>query len=193
MVNIQSVRRGGERWKGVAICVFFLMRSQGSNVSLADCGACFGRIYFQFVLKMAIVIGVAWLRRAAAGGMQQMLSTLAAKRAAAGPEQATSRLFCLIFRGLPAKLVDVAGDYLVVHLAVQWWAFWYPGANRRRRIYRATDLQRQGRKRNGLLSVHWFNLARIRAATLALILTALAAVVHLYPALLSPSAVTCLG
>ena len=73
----------------------------------------------------------------------------------------------------------------VVHLAVQWWAFWYPGAEPggggyiAQRIFSAKD------ERNGLLSVLWFNLAHYALRPWPWILTALAAVV-LYPGLAQP-------
>src|SRR6266853_557312 len=73
----------------------------------------------------------------------------------------------------------------VVHLAVQWWAFWYPGAEPggggyiAQRIFSAKD------ERNGLLSVLWFNLAHYALRPWPWILTALVAVV-LYPNLAQP-------
>jgi len=65
----------------------------------------------------------------------------------------------------------------VVHLAVQWWAFWYPGAEPggggyiAQRIFSARD------ERHGLLSVLWFNLAHYALRPWPWVLTALAAVV----------------
>ena len=73
----------------------------------------------------------------------------------------------------------------VVHLAVQWWAFWYPGAEPggggyiAQRIFSAKD------ERNGLLSVLWFNLAHYALRPWPWILTALVAVI-LYPNLAQP-------
>src|SRR6266853_805254 len=73
----------------------------------------------------------------------------------------------------------------VVHLAVQWWAFWYPGSEPggggyiAQRIFSAKD------ERNGLLSVLWFNLAHYALRPWPWILTALAAIV-LYPHLEHP-------
>jgi SSS family solute:Na+ symporter len=68
---------------------------------------------------------------------------------------------------------------------VQWWAFWYPGAEPggggyiAQRIFSAKD------ERNGLLSVLWFNLAHYALRPWPWILTALVAVV-LYPNLAQP-------
>jgi Na+/proline symporter len=73
----------------------------------------------------------------------------------------------------------------LVYLGVQWWAFWYPGAEPggggyiAQRIFSARD------ERNGLLSVLWFNLAHYALRPWPWILTALAAAV-LYPHLDRP-------
>ncbi len=70
----------------------------------------------------------------------------------------------------------------LVHLGVQWWAFWYPGAEPggggyiAQRIFSARD------ERHGLLSVLWFNIAHYALRPWPWILTALAAVA-LYPGL----------
>jgi Na+/proline symporter len=68
---------------------------------------------------------------------------------------------------------------------VQWWSFWYPGAEPggggyiAQRIFSAKD------ERNGLLSVLWFNIAHYALRPWPWILTALAAIV-LYPHLEHP-------
>ena len=73
----------------------------------------------------------------------------------------------------------------VVNIGVQWWAFWYPGAEPggggyiAQRIFSAKD------ERNGLLAVLWFNVAHYALRPWPWILTALAAVV-LYPHLEHP-------
>ena len=73
----------------------------------------------------------------------------------------------------------------MVYLGLQWWAFWYPGAEPggggyiAQRIFSARD------ERNGLLSVLWFNIAHYAVRPWPWILTALAAIV-LYPHLEHP-------
>jgi solute:Na+ symporter, SSS family len=72
-----------------------------------------------------------------------------------------------------------------VYLGVQWWAFWYPGAEPggggyiAQRIFSARD------ERQGLFSVLWFNIAHYALRPWPWILTALAAIV-LYPGLQHP-------
>src|SRR3984893_6838778 len=82
MVNIISTSLGVTDAKALAICVLFLMPFTGIYVSLGGLWGVLWTDLFQFVLKMAIVIAVAWYGVHAVGGMQQLLALLAAKRAA---------------------------------------------------------------------------------------------------------------
>jgi Na+/proline symporter len=142
---------------------------------------------FQFVLKMAIVISVAWFGVRAVGGMPQLLAQLAERRAALGSGASDITALLPDFsRGFASEAVwTLPVITFVVHLAVQWWAFWYPGAEPggggyiAQRIFSAKD------ERNGLLSVLWFNLAHYALRPWPWILTALVAVV-LYPNLAQP-------
>jgi SSS family solute:Na+ symporter len=187
MVNIISTALGVSDGKALAICVFFLMPFTGIYVSLGGLWGVLWTDLVQFVLKMSIVTGVAWYGVHAAGGMQQLLATLAARRAAAGPGASDITALLPDFsRGLTGEaLWTLPVITFVVHLAVQWWAFWYPGAEPggggyiAQRIFSAKD------ERNGLLSVLWFNLAHYALRPWPWILTALAAVV-LYPNLAQP-------
>ncbi len=187
MVNIISTSMGISDGKALAICVFFLMPFTGIYVSLGGLWGVLWTDLFQFVLKMAIVIAVAWYGVQAVGGMSQLLEKLAAMRAArgAGASDITG-LLPDFSRGLTGEaLWTLPVITFLVHLSVQWWAFWYPGAEPggggyvAQRIFSARD------ERNGLLAVLWFNLAHYALRPWPWILTALAAVV-LYPGLEQP-------
>ncbi len=166
------------RWRSAC---FFLMPFTGIYVSLGGLWGVLWTDLFQFVLKMAIVIAVAWYGVHAVGGMPQLLENLAAKRAAAGPHASDITALLPDFsRGLTGEaLWTLPVITFVVHLAVQWWAFWYPGAEPggggyvAQRIFSARD------ERHGLLSVLWFNLAHYALRPWPWILTALAAVVFI--------------
>src|SRR5580658_10358157 len=93
MTSIVSVTLGMSEAKSLALCIFFLMPFTGLYVSLGGLWGVLWTDLFQFVLKMAIVIAVAWYGVKAAGGMQAMLSTLAAMRATAGPGAANITSF----------------------------------------------------------------------------------------------------
>jgi SSS family solute:Na+ symporter len=187
MVNIISTSLGISDAKALAICVFFLMPFTGIYVSLGGLWGVLWTDLFQFVLKMAIVIAVAWYGVHAVGGMPQLLEKLATKRSLVGPRASDITALLPDFsRGLTGEaLWTLPVITFVVHLAVQWWAFWYPGAEPggggyiAQRIFSARD------ERHGLLSVLWFNLAHYALRPWPWILTALAAVV-LYPGLAQP-------
>jgi len=187
MVYIISTSMGISDFKALLICVLFLMPFTGIYVSLGGLWGVLWTDLFQFVLKMAIVISVAWYGVRAVGGMPQLLAKLAERRAALGAGASDITALLPDFsRGLTGEaLWTLPVITFAVHLAVQWWAFWYPGAEPggggyiAQRIFSAKD------ERNGLLSVLWFNLAHYALRPWPWILTALVAVV-LYPNLAQP-------
>ena len=116
-----------------------------------------------------------------------MLAKLDAMRAAAGPAAADPTAFFpdfsrpFTFQAMWALPVIT----FTVYLGLQWWAFWYPGAEPggggyiAQRIFSARD------ERNGLLSVLWYNVAHYALRPWPWILAALAVIV-LYPGLSQP-------
>ena len=167
------------------VCIFFLIPFTGIYVSLGGLSGVLWTDLFQFVLKMSIVIAIAFYSVRAAGGMNHMLTQIAALRATNGGSDP------LAF--LPDFSKGFASDTLwtlpvitfAVYLGVQWWAFWYPGSEPggggyvAQRIFSARD------ERQGLLSVLWFNIAHFALRPWPWILTALAAII-LYPGLQHP-------
>src|SRR5207245_6239754 len=67
------------------ICIVFLMPVTGSYVSLGGLWGFLWTDLFQFVLKMGIVIAVAYYGIKAVGGMGALLAKLAAMHTANGP------------------------------------------------------------------------------------------------------------
>jgi len=187
MTSIVAVTLGVSDRNALAICVLFLIPFTGLYVALGGLWGVLWTDLFQFALKMAIVIGVAWYAVAAAGGMHSLLSRLAEMRTAAGPGAGDATAFFPDF----SRPFSQEGLWLlpvitfVVNIGLQWWAFWYPGAEPggggyiAQRIFSAKD------EKNGLLAVLWFNVAHYALRPWPWILTALAAVV-LYPRLEHP-------
>jgi Na+/proline symporter len=187
MTSIVAVTLGLSDSKALAICVLFLIPFTGLYVALGGLWGVLWTDLFQFALKMAIVIGVAWYAVSACGGMSALLHRLAEMRVAAGPGAGDATSFFPDF----SRPIDQEGLWLLpvmtflVNIGLQWWAFWYPGAEPggggyiAQRIFSAKD------ERNGLLSVLWFNIAHYALRPWPWILTALAAVV-LYPNLEHP-------
>src|SRR6202522_852831 len=169
----------------LTVCIFFLIPFTGIYVSLGGLSGVLWTDLFQFVLKMGIVIAIAYYAVKATGGMSSLLSQIAALRATNGGSDPVAFL--------PDFSKGFASDTLwtlpvitfAVYLGVQWWAFWYPGSEPggggyvAQRIFSARD------ERQGLFSVLWFNIAHYALRPWPWILTALAAIV-LYPGLQHP-------
>src|SRR5271154_6976602 len=175
----------GTDGRALIICIFFLIPFTGLYVSLGGLSGVLWTDMFQFVLKMGIVIAIAYYAVSAVGGMTSMLSQIAAMRATNGGSDPVAFL--------PDFSKGFASDTLwtlpvitfAVYLGVQWWAFWYPGSEPggggyvAQRIFSARD------ERQGLFSVLWFNIAHYALRPWPWILTALAAII-LYPGLQHP-------
>ena len=187
MTSIVGSVLGKSETASLAICIFFLIPFTGFYVSLGGLWGVLWTDLFQFVLKMAIVIAVAYYGVKAAGGMSAMFAKLGAIRAVAGPGASDiTAMFPDFSRGLTAEAIwTLPVLTFLVHLGVQWWAFWYPGSEPggggyiAQRIFSARD------ERHGLLSVLWFNIAHYAVRPWPWILTALAAAA-LYPGLAHP-------
>ena len=187
MTSIVGSALGKSENASLAICIFFLIPFTGFYVSLGGLWGVLWTDLFQFVLKMAIVIAVAYYGVKAAGGMTGMLAKLMAMRTVAGPGASDiTAMFPDFSRGLTAEAIwTLPVLTFMVHLCVQWWAFWYPGSEPggggyiAQRIFSARD------ERHGLLSVLWFNIAHYAVRPWPWILTALAAAA-LFPGLAHP-------
>src|SRR4051794_25142766 len=128
---------------------------------------------FQFVLKMAMVILLAFTAVRAVGGLDALQAKIAALDAARG---AGSRLSFFPERGsawMPAIT-------FFVYLAVNWWASWYPGAEPGGGGYVAQRIFSSKDERHGLLATLWFNVAHYALRPWPWIVAALATIV-LYP------------
>jgi solute:Na+ symporter, SSS family len=189
MTTIVATTLGLSDRGALMVCVFFLIPFTGLYVALGGLWGVLWTDLFQFVLKMSIVIAVAYYGVRACGGMTTLLVRLSAMRAAAGPGAGDATSFFPDFsRPLSSEaLWTLPALTFIVNLGLQWWAFWYPGAEPggggyiAQRIFSAKD------ERHGLLSVLWFNIAHYAVRPWPWILTALSVIV-LYPKLEHPEA-----
>jgi len=175
----------GDEGAALAVCVLFLIPFTGFYVSIGGLWGVLWTDLFQFVLKMGVVIAIAWYAVAAAGGMDQLLARLSAGSATAGGASPATMLPD-VSRGLTTDAVwTLPVLTFLVYLSLQWWASWYPGAEPggggfvAQRIFSARD------ERHGLLSVLWFNVAHYAVRPWPWIITGLAVIV-LYPGLEKP-------
>src|SRR5271156_1481699 len=187
MTTIVSVVLGISDRAALAVCVLFLIPFTGIYVALGGLWGVLWTDLFQFVLKMGVVIAVAWYGVGAAGGMHPLLPELDAPPPPAGPSSSNiSSFFPDFSRGFASEsLWTIPVITFCVYLGVQWWAFWYPGSEPGGGGYVAQRVLSAGNERDGLLSVMWFNVAHYALRPWPWILTALAAIV-LYPGLAHP-------
>jgi SSS family solute:Na+ symporter len=187
MTTIVGVTLGLSDRAALALCVFFLIPFTGLYVSLGGLWGVLWTDLFQFVLKMGVVIAVAWYGVHATGGMSALLGKLAAARAVAGSDASIITSFFPDFsHGFASEaLWTLPVITFCVYLGVQWWAFWYPGAEPGGGGYVAQRILSARNERDGLLSVLWFNFANYVLRSWPWILAALAVVV-LYPHLEHP-------
>ena len=182
----------GRMWAGnegaaLAVCVLFLIPFTGLYVSLGGLWGVLWTDLFQFVLKMSIVIAIAYYAVVAAGGMNGLLARLAAAQAHAGPGTPSPTAFLPDFsRGLTAEplwMIPLAA--FLVNVGLQWWGFWYPGAEPGGGGYIAQRIFSTRDEKQGMFSVLWFNVAHYAIRPWPWIITALAVIV-LYPGLEHP-------
>jgi len=187
MTTVVAVTLGKDERTALVICVFLLIPFTGFYVSLGGLWGVLWTDLFQFVLKMGVVVAVAYYAVSAAGGIGALLARLAAMRAAAGPAASSVTGFFPDFsRGFTGEaLWTLPVITFCVYLGVQWWAFWYPGAEPGGGGYVAQRIFSARNEREGLLSVLWFNIAHYALRSWPWILAALAVIV-LYPGLAHP-------
>jgi solute:Na+ symporter, SSS family len=187
MTTIVAVVTGVSDRRALAYCIFFLIPFTGLYVALGGLWGVLWTDLFQFVLKMGVVIAVAWYGVSAAGGMRATLAKLAALQAAAGPGASNPTSFFPDWsKGFASEsLWTIPVITFSVYLAVQWWAFWYPGSEPGGGGYVAQRILSARNERDGLLSVLWFNFAHYALRSWPWIVAAMAVVV-LYPHLAQP-------
>jgi len=175
----------GTDGQALVVCIFFLIPFTGLYVSLGGLWGVLWTDLFQFALKMGIVIGVAFYAVRAAGGLGPMTAKLEAMRATNGASDPLA-FFPDFSRGFATEAMwTLPAITFIVYLGIQWWAFWYPGAEPGGGGYIAQRIFSARSEREGLFSVLWFNIAHYALRPWPWILTALAAIV-LYPGLAHP-------
>lgn len=161
------------------IIVFIIMLLTAMISTLSGLWGVLVTDLFQFVLKMGMMILLAFFAVRATGGMDALIGKLrmldAAKAASGG-------------HGSILSFVPEVGSVWMpmlsffVYLAVNWWATWYPGAEPGGGGYIAQRILCAKDEKNSLLATLWFNIAHYAIRPWPWILTALCSLV-LYPAL----------
>lgn len=138
---------------------------------------------FQFVIKMGMVIVLAFAAVGAVGGIDGLIEKLAVidqQRGAAGAGRGSSLSFVPDLDSAWMPLIT-----FFVYISLNWWATWYPGAEPGGGGYVAQRMFCAKDERHSLLATLWFNIAHYAVRPWPWILTGLASMV-LYPDLPDP-------
>jgi SSS family solute:Na+ symporter len=138
----------------------------------------------QFVLKMGMVIALAYFSVRAVGGLAALESKIRALDAlgSRGALETVSGGGSRLAFFPSADSAWMPAITLFVYLGVNWWASWYPGAEPGGGGYVAQRIFSARNERHGLFATLWFNIAHYALRPWPWILTALASLV-LYPTL----------
>lgn len=165
----------------LAICIFVLIPFTGLYTFIGGLWGVLVTDLFQFVLKMAMIIVLAWVAVAQLGGMhglQLHLQTIQNNVRATGAVTSDPTAF------LPDFHFGLTGEALwtlpvltfMVYLGMQWWLAWYPGAEPGGGGYVAQRMFSAKDEKNSLGATLWFNVAHYALRPWPWIVTALVAI-----------------
>lgn len=171
------------------VVVFGLMLVTASISTLSGLWGVLVTDFFQFILKMGMVIILAYYSVKAVGGMDMLLEKLrlmdTARSAAAVAEAAKTGAVAgdqgSILNFMPS--MDSAWMPLLafcVYLGMTWWASWYPGAEPGGGGYVVQRIMCAKNEKHSLLATLWFCIAHYAVRPWPWILAAMASLV-LYP------------
>src|SRR5579885_55404 len=177
---------GAPHSTALLICVFVLIPFTGLYTFIGGLWGVLVTDLFQFVLKMAMIIVLAWVAVAKIVGMpalQSHLQAVAESTRQSGAQTADPTAFLPDFsRGLTADaLWTLPVLTFIVYLGMQWWLAWYPGAEPGGGGYVAQRMFSAKDEKNSLGATLWFNIAHYALRPWPWIVTALVAIVVYSP------------
>jgi Na+/proline symporter len=168
------------------ICIFIIIPFTGLYTFIGGLWGVLVTDLFQFVLKMAMIIVLAWVAVAKIGGMQSLqthLQTIQNNVQATGVPTSNPTAFLPDFHlGLTTNaLWTLPLLTFIVYLCMQWWLAWYPGAEPGGGGYVAQRMFSAKDEKNSLGATLWFNIAHYALRPWPWIVTALVAIVVYSP------------
>lgn len=187
------VQFAGMRWTlgdphttSLAICIFIIIPFTGIYTFIGGLWGVLVTDLFQFILKMAMIIVLAWVAVVKIGGMHELearLQTIQANVHATGAATSNPTAFLPDFsQGLSSTAVwTLPLLTFFVYLGMQWWLAWYPGAEPGGGGYVAQRMFSAKDEKNSLGATLWFNIAHYALRPWPWIVTALVAIVVYSP------------
>ncbi len=170
----------------LAICIFVIIPFTGLYTFIGGLWGVLVTDLFQFVLKMTMIIVLAWVAVAKIGGMHSLeahLQTIRNNVQATGVTTSDPTAFLPDFsKGWVSDAMwTLPVLTFVVYLGMQWWLAWYPGAEPGGGGYVAQRMFSAKDEKNSLGATLWFNIAHYALRPWPWIVTALVAIVVYSP------------
>jgi solute:Na+ symporter, SSS family len=166
---------------GLLICVLLLVPFTGIYTFIGGLWGVLVTDLFQFILKMSMIIVLAWVAVAKIGGMTLLKVQLSHVNATL---QQTGQATGSVTSFFPSFHLGWTTDAIwtlpvitfVLYLGVQWWASWYPGAEPGGGGYVAQRMFSAKDEKNSLGATLWFNIANYAMRSWPWVVTGLVAV-----------------
>jgi solute:Na+ symporter, SSS family len=163
------------------ICVLILVPFTGIYTFIGGLWGVLVTDLFQFILKMSMIIVLAWVAVAKIGGMTLLKIQLShvndAARQTGQPTGSALSFFPSFHLGWTTDAIwTLPVLTFVLYLAMQWWASWYPGAEPGGGGYVAQRMFSAKDEKNSLGATLWFNIAHYAMRSWPWIVTGLVAV-----------------
>jgi solute:Na+ symporter, SSS family len=162
------------------ICIFVLVPFTGIYTFVGGLWGVLVTDLFQFALKMAMIIVLAWVAVVKIGGMEALklrLEIIGNTTRQSGIQTANpSAFFPNPHLGLTTNAIwTLPLLTFIVYLGVQWWSAWYPGAEPGGGGYVAQRMFSAKDEKNSLGATLWFNIAHYALRPWPWIITGLVA------------------
>lgn len=162
------------------ICIFILIPFTGIYTAIGGLWGVLVTDLFQFILKMGMVIILAWVAVVKIGGMQALklqLQVIEHSAQQSGAQTANPLAFFPDFHlgWATGALWTLPILTFLVYIGVQWWSAWYPGAEPGGGGYVAQRMFSAKDEKNSLGATLWFNIAHYAVRPWPWILTGLVA------------------
>src|SRR6266478_4531133 len=163
------------------ICVLLLVPFTGMYTFIGGLWGVLVTDLFQFILKMSMIIVLAWVAVTKIGGMTLLKIQLShvndAARQTGQPTGSVLSFFPSFHLGWTTDAIwTLPVITFALYLAMRWWASWYPGAEPGGGGYVAQRMFSAKDEKNSLGATLWFNIAHYAMRSWPWIVTGLVAV-----------------
>src|SRR6201997_45164 len=177
---------GAPAHTALLICVLVLVPFTGIYTFIGGLWGGFVTDLFQFILKMSMIIVLAWVAVAKIGGMTllkvQLTHVNDAVRQTGQPTGSVLSFFPSFHLGWTTDAIwTLPVLTFIVYLGMQWWLAWYPGAEPGGGGYVAQRMFSAKDEKNSLGATLWFNIAHYALRPWPWVVTGLVAIVVYSP------------